>query len=169
MMLRLNLQLSRCWGQCYDGGSNIAGCKSGVKAQILKQEPQALFTHCYGHSLSLSVVDTIITVKYLGSTMVMVHKLSKLLQYSPKHLALFKGIKAETSPDDVGFCVLCPTLWIPKDLRQLQYLAGIVGDSFEWQTWLWNKSTSEWYWQPNENIWPLFWSIPSLQCAQSHW
>ena len=64
VMLRLNLQLSHCCGQCYDGGSNMAGCKSsGVKAQILKQEPRALFTHSYRHSLSLSVADTIRTVK----------------------------------------------------------------------------------------------------------
>ena len=32
VMLRLNLQLSRCRGQCYDGGSNMADCKSRVKA-----------------------------------------------------------------------------------------------------------------------------------------
>ena len=57
-LLRLNLQLSRCRGQCYGGGSNMAGSKNGVKAQILKEEPRALFTHCYGHALSLSVADT---------------------------------------------------------------------------------------------------------------
>ena len=87
----------------------MAGCKSGAKAQILKQEPRALFTHCYGHSLSLSIADTIRTVKYLGSIMNTVYELSKLLQYSPKHLALFKDIKAKISPDCTGFCVLCPT------------------------------------------------------------
>ena len=31
VMLRLNLQLSRCHGQCYDGGSNMAGCKVGQR------------------------------------------------------------------------------------------------------------------------------------------
>lgn len=43
-LLRLNLQLSRCRGQCYDSGSNIAGSKNGVKAQILKEEPRVLST-----------------------------------------------------------------------------------------------------------------------------
>ena len=107
-LLRLNLQLPRCRGQCYDGGSNMAGCKNGVKAQILKEEPQALFTHCYGHALSLSVADTVKKIKCLGSTMDTVHELSKLLQYSPKRSALFKGLKAEISPDTVGFRILCP-------------------------------------------------------------
>ena len=111
VMLRLNLQVSHCLGQCYDGGNNMAGCKCEVKAKILEQEPQALFTYCYGHSLSRSVVDTIRTVKYLGSIMNTVYEHSKLLQYSPKHLALFKDIKAEISPDSVGFRVHSPTQW----------------------------------------------------------
>jgi len=79
VMLKLNLQLSRCRGQCYDSGSNMAGCKSRVKTQILQLEPRALFTHCYGHSLSLSVADTIRAVKHLGSIMDTVHELSKFL------------------------------------------------------------------------------------------
>ena len=61
----------------------MAGSRNGVKAQILKEEPRALFTHCYGHALSLSVADTVKKIKCLGSTMDTVHELSKLLQYSP--------------------------------------------------------------------------------------
>ena len=41
-----------------------------LKAQILKMEPHALFTHCYGHALSLSVTDTVKKIKCLGATMV---------------------------------------------------------------------------------------------------
>ena len=59
VMVQLNLNISRCRGQCYDGGSNMAGSKNGVKEQFLKKEPRALFIHCYGHVLSLSVADTI--------------------------------------------------------------------------------------------------------------
>ena len=44
-----------------------------------------------------------------------VYELSKLLQYSPKHLALFKSIKAEISPDCVGFHVLCPSWWTMRN------------------------------------------------------
>ena len=89
----------------------MAGCKSEANVQILKQELLALFTHCYGCSLSLSVADTIRTVKYLGSTMDTVYELSKLLQYFPKHLALFKDNKAKFSLDCVGFRGLFPTQW----------------------------------------------------------
>ncbi len=67
--------------------------------------------HCYGHALSLSVADTIKMIPLLGSTMDTTHEVSKLLQYSPKRGALFKEIKAEISPDTVGFRILCPTRW----------------------------------------------------------
>ena len=93
----------------------MAGSKNGVKAQILREEPRALFTHCYGHALSLSVADTVRMVKCLGSTMDTVHELSKLLQYSPKRSALFKDLKAEISPDTVGFRILCPTRWTVRN------------------------------------------------------
>lgn len=43
------------------------------------------------------------------------HKISKLLQYSPKRAALFQSIKADMSPDTMGFRVLCPTLWTVRN------------------------------------------------------
>ena len=45
-LLRLNLQLSQCIGQCYNTASNMASCKNEVKTQILQEEARALFTHC---------------------------------------------------------------------------------------------------------------------------
>ena len=56
-LLRLNISLLRCRGQCYDGASNMAGSRNGVKTQILREEPHALFAHCYGHSLNLAVAE----------------------------------------------------------------------------------------------------------------
>ena len=114
-LLRLDLKISRCRGQCYDGANNMAGSKNGVKSQILKQEPRALFTHCYGHALSLSVADTIKNIPLLRCTMDTTHEISKLLQYSPKRKGLFEDIKAECSPDSVGFRILCPTRWTVRN------------------------------------------------------
>ena len=115
VMLRLNLNITRCKGQCYDGGSNMAGSKNGVKEQILRKEPRALFIHCYGHVLSLSVADTIKNIPLLRSNMDTVFEISKLLQYSPKRMSLFKDVKAEVSPDAVGFRILCPTRWTVRN------------------------------------------------------
>lgn len=110
-LLRLNISLSRCRGQCYDGGSNMAGSRNGVKTQILREEPRALFTHCYGHSLNLAVADTIKNVKFLQSNMDTTFEISKLFQYSPKRVAIFEKVKADLSPASVGFRILCPTRW----------------------------------------------------------
>ena len=59
VLLRLNLSLSNCHGQCYDGASNMSGKRSGVATQLRKEEPRALYTHCYGHALNLAAADRI--------------------------------------------------------------------------------------------------------------
>ena len=60
------------------------GARNGVNPQILMQEPRALFTHCYGHALSLAVADSIKSAKGLQSVMDTTYEISKLFQYSPK-------------------------------------------------------------------------------------
>lgn len=39
-------------GQWYDGASTMKGPRSGVAKQLLEEEPKAIYTHCYGHSLN---------------------------------------------------------------------------------------------------------------------
>ena len=62
----MNLSINKCRGQCYDGASNMAGAKTGVSTQIKLEEPRAIFTHCYGHSLQLAVDDTTKGIKNLA-------------------------------------------------------------------------------------------------------
>lgn len=57
ILLRLSLQMSSCRGQCYDGAGCMAGCRTGVATTIQQQEPRALYTHCYRHTLNLAVQD----------------------------------------------------------------------------------------------------------------
>ena len=57
-LLRLNVQLSQCWGQCYNGVTNISGIRSGVSTQIIKEEKQVVYTHCYVHALNLAIGET---------------------------------------------------------------------------------------------------------------
>ena len=49
-ILRINLSLSSCRGQCYDGASNMAGIRNGVATQLLKDEPRDTGQHP-GHRL----------------------------------------------------------------------------------------------------------------------
>jgi hypothetical protein len=54
VLLRLNLKLENCRGQCFDGASNMQGVRKGVATQIRKEQPKAIYTHCYGHALNLA-------------------------------------------------------------------------------------------------------------------
>ena len=64
-LIRLNLPISDCRGQCYDGASNMSGCKNGVATQIIADEKQTIFIHCHAHALNLAVGDCIKKVQDL--------------------------------------------------------------------------------------------------------
>ena len=49
-MIRLTLSFTKVKGQCYDGDACISGHREGVATQTCKEEPRAIYTHCYGHS-----------------------------------------------------------------------------------------------------------------------
>ena len=53
----MELKIEDCRGQCYDGTSVMSGAKSGVAKRIKLVNPKCLYTHCYGHSLTLCVKD----------------------------------------------------------------------------------------------------------------
>ncbi|KAL5514956.1 hypothetical protein EMCRGX_G000052 [Ephydatia muelleri] len=55
----LSISIIKLRGQCYDGASAMSGCKAGVAKLILDEEPRAIYTHCFGHSLNLACNDTI--------------------------------------------------------------------------------------------------------------
>ena len=59
VMLRLNISFAKLSGQCYDGAASMSGVRKGVSTQILKEEPRAVYTYCYGNSLNLACCDTI--------------------------------------------------------------------------------------------------------------
>ena len=58
-LLRLNLSISRCRGQTYDGASAMSGRKTGVQARIKEDEPKALYNHCHGYVIHLACADSI--------------------------------------------------------------------------------------------------------------
>ena len=108
---RLNLPLSKVRGQCYDGASNMSGIRNGGATQICKEEPRAVYTHCYGHSLNLAAADAIKQSKVMKSALATTHEVTKLIKYSPCRDALFQNLKSELTPDAPAIHVLCPTRW----------------------------------------------------------
>ena len=83
-LVRFQVPLAKIRGQCYDGCSTMAGQRSGVAARIQKKEPRAVFAHCYGHALNLSVSDTIKKSSLLSDCLDTSYELVKLVKFSPK-------------------------------------------------------------------------------------
>ena len=111
VLLRLDIKVNSLRGQCYDGASSMAGCRSGVAVQLLKEEPTALYTHCYGHSLNLACSDSIKKTALMRNALDVVLEITKLIKKSPRRDALLQKLKQELSPETPGIRVLCPTRW----------------------------------------------------------
>lgn len=111
VLLRLNLTLDSCRGQCYDGASNMQGVRNGVATQILRDQPKAIYTHCYGHALNLACQDMVRAIKVIRDALDTTFEISKLLKYSAKRKATYQKLKDEISPNECGFRTLCPTRW----------------------------------------------------------
>ena len=111
-VLHLNLSISMCRAQCYDGASNL----KKVAKEIQTIEPRALYLHCHGHSLNLAVSDTLKSIKCLSGALDHSLEICKLLKYSPRRDAIFHKLHQELSPQAPGIRNLCPTCWIVRAL-----------------------------------------------------
>ena len=100
VLLRSQISLDKCTGQCYDGASNMLGKKSGVAKQILDIQPKAFATHCHCHSLSLSVKETTKEFKILSDTMDTSDEIAIIVKYSPKRDQKLESIKVTYEEDE---------------------------------------------------------------------
>ena len=90
----------------------MAGTRRVVAAQILQEEPRAIFTHCYGHSLNLACSDTVKQCKLMQNSLDVVYEITNLIKKSPHRDATFQRLKQELSSDtSIGIRTLCPTHW----------------------------------------------------------
>ena len=92
-LVRMNLSMSKLRGQCYDGASTMRGARSGVAKRILDEEPRAVYTHCYGHSINLAASDAVKQTKVMRDALDMTHEITKLIKYSPRREGVFRDLK----------------------------------------------------------------------------
>jgi len=107
----------------------MSGAKSGV-AQQIKEEPRALYTHCYSHSLNLAASDAIKASKSMSNALDTTYEIVKLIKNSPKWELIFKELKEEcdvVSTDSVtpGIRSLCP--FKPTHYLQTRLFSRIHG------------------------------------------
>ena len=99
VLLQFQIPISKIRGEYYDGCSTMAGARGGEVAKIYEMEPPAVFTHCYGHVLYLSVSDTIKQCIIMKDCLDTSYELVKLIKYSPKFDALLSRLKEEFGSD----------------------------------------------------------------------
>ena len=114
MLLRFNFSLAKIRGQNYDGAASMTGKNAGVKSKILKEEPRALFVHCYGHSTNLAACDALKKTPIIKDGLEVCNELIKLIKYSPKREAILRNCKKEDFDNSPGIRTLCPTRWTVK-------------------------------------------------------
>ena len=81
-LLRMNLKIEHCWGQNCDGASAMSSAKNGVAKQISTDEPQAVYTHFYGHAFNLSMGDCIKQCEVMKLVIVVMGEISNLVNKS---------------------------------------------------------------------------------------
>ena len=92
-LIRLQLSLTQCRGQCYDGASNMMGKRSGVAKKILECQPKAHPTHCYAHSFRLSDKDATSHCKILSDIMGNTNEVVQMIKFSPKRDTILGSLK----------------------------------------------------------------------------
>ena len=129
VVLRMNLDLHNCRGQCYDGAANMARSRTGTATQLRHVEERAICTHCYGHALNLAVADVVKQSKVIRDVLDTVGEINKVLKYSPRRDSLFEQLKSSVSPGTVGFRTHCPTQWTVRaaSLQSVIDNPGILG------------------------------------------
>ena len=109
--------------------------RNGVAKQLTDEEPQAIFTHSYGHALNLAVGDTVKKCKLMRSCLDAVFEITKLIKKSPQRDAIFQKLKHDLATDTPSFRVLCPTRWtvraasLKSVLDNYEVLFGVWGES----------------------------------------
>ena len=73
------------------------GCKAGVAKLILDEEPLAIYTHCYGHSLNLACNDTIKQCVIVRNAFDTANEITKLIKKSPRRDAILNRLKLDVT------------------------------------------------------------------------
>ena len=93
----------------------MSGARKGVAAIILQDKSRALYTHCYGHALSVAIADTMKQSKICRDAFGTAFKIARLIKFSPKRNAAFDRIKSSSEDDShsspIGICTFCHTQW----------------------------------------------------------
>ena len=91
LLQKNGLELSKMYGQGYDGAANMSGMYKGLQARIRAHNEKALYVHCKAHCLNLVLVEAAKSSKHFVTFFNLVEKLYAFCTGSPKrHAALVR-------------------------------------------------------------------------------
>ena len=79
-----------------------------VANQIQAEEPRAVYTHCYEHSLHLPCSDAVTDCKITWNALDTLYDIIKLVKKSPHHVAAFQRLKDQLPEDSPGRAMRIP-------------------------------------------------------------
>ena len=91
----------------------MCGSRTGASSQILKENPKALFVHCFGHVLNLAGNDMVRNIRFLKDIFDTTRdrgEISNLIKISPKRDQILDKIRNDLSVSCPGFRILCLTM-----------------------------------------------------------
>ncbi len=102
-------------GQCYDGASNMAGARSGVKSIVQKDAPKAMYIHCAAHRLNLAIMSAC-GIQAFKNAESYVGEIARFYRFSPKRQRLLdKAIEASSQMLKAKKLKdLCRTRWVER-------------------------------------------------------
>ena len=87
VLIRSDLDIADCRGQCFDGAATMSGVINGVQAKFLSVAPTAYFVHCNAHNLSLAYQDGVSELVNCRDALSLVKDIVTSLRESPKRMA----------------------------------------------------------------------------------
>lgn len=103
---KLQLDLSKCRGQGYDGAAVMSGVYNGVSKKILQKQPLAVYIHCAAHCLNLVLCDAASTSTETSIFLGILQKIFVFLTASNKRWGKFKECNLKINVKRV-----CVTRW----------------------------------------------------------
>ncbi|GFQ85842.1 repressor of the inhibitor of the protein kinase [Trichonephila clavata] len=110
----LNLDMTKCVGQGYDGAANMAGHLSGVQTRIRENYPKARYIHCASHRLNLTL-SNVMSVPAIRNCLGVVSQVVNLFRNHSNANKIFQETIQEHAPDRKKRLLrLCDTRFIER-------------------------------------------------------
>ena len=132
VLLRMQLDINKCRGQCYDGAANVSGHVAGLRSKVLEKESLTLHVHCRAHKLNLAAHDAMNNNEEIRSIMVLVQELTAFIRGSHTRLAWFSHFKDEDEENmSKSLRPFCPTRWTMRFVS-IQAITSNYAAIFSW-------------------------------------